>query len=132
MGKINPQKFTTEDFPDQNKWIGKLFAKLNQFTGEIVLSFANGLTVEDNLNQEIKDVKYVNSASNFPLKFKTKWATYPKGLVTISLFNNTLSEYSTAQPWPVWSYADGQVALSEISGLTSGHTYTIRFLVIYK
>jgi hypothetical protein len=131
MGKLNPQKFTTEEFQDQSKWIGKLFANLNQFTGEVVQSFANGLTVTDNLYQEIKEIKYVNSAGNFPLKFKTKWSVYPKGLSVLSLYNNTLSGYSVAAPWVVWSYADGQVIIDDISGLTSGNTYTIRFLVIY-
>lgn len=132
MAKINPQKFTTEDFPDQNKWIGKLFAKLNQFTGEIVLAFANGLTVEDNFQQEIKEIKYLNSATNFPLKFKTKFALFPKGVSPIYLYNVTLASYSSAQPWVVWTYADGQVVINDIMGLTSGHTYQIRLHVIYK
>lgn len=131
MTKINPQKFTTEEFQDQASWIGKLFSGLNGFTGSVVTAFSNGFTVEDNLYQEIREIKYVNSSGNFPLKFKTKFSVHPKGLVPIYLLNNTLGSYSTAAPWVVWSYADGQVSISDISGLTASSTYTIRLLVLY-
>lgn len=132
MALLNPQKFTTEDFQDQVSWIGKLFSPLNQFVGDVVLAFSNGLTIKDNLAQEIRDVKYVNTASNFPLKFKAKWSKYPKGILPIYLFNNTTSTYSTAQPWVVWSYQDGQIIITDISGLVASSTYTIRLLVIYE
>ncbi len=132
MAKINPSKFTTEEFQDQAKWIGKLFSALNQFTGDVVTAFSNGFTVQDNLYQEIKEIKWLNSAQNFPLKFKTKFLIHPKGLHPIYLLNNTTGAYSTLQPWVVWSYADGQVVISDISGLTAASTYTIRIHVIYE
>jgi len=129
--KINPSKFTTEDFQDQASWIGKLFQSLNKFTGDVVTAFGNQLTIEDNLYQEIKEIKWVNSAQNFPLKFKTKYSVHPKGLNPIYLLNNTTGNYSTQIPWIVWSYSDGQVVISNVSGLTAASTYTIRLLVIY-
>ena len=132
MATINPQKFTVEDFKGQQSWIGKLFSPLNQFTGDVVRAFSNGFTVEDNLYQEIKEIKWTSSAQNFPLKFKTKFAVYPKGLFPIYLHNNTLGAYSLAAPWVVWTYADGQVVITDISGLTIASTYTIRLLVIYE
>lgn len=131
MGQISPQKFTTEDFTDQQSWIGKLFSPLNSFIGEIVTNFTNGITVEDNLFQEIKEIKYVNTATNFPLKFTTKFKQHPRGVFPIYLLNNTLGSYSLLQPWVVWSYSDGQVIISDIDGLTASSTYTIRLLVIY-
>lgn len=131
MSKITPQRFTTEEFPEQEDWIGKLFSPLNQFTGDVIRAFANKVTIEDNLYEEIKEIKYVNSANNFPLKFVTKFKTQPKGLHPIYLLNNTLGSYSTAAPWVVWSYQDGQVVISEISGLSANSTYTIRLRVCY-
>lgn len=131
MSKISPQRFSTEEFTDQQGWIDKLFSPLNQFTGDVVRAFSNGFNVEDNLFQEIKEIKWVNSATNFPLKFRTKFASQPKGLMPIYLLNNTLGAYSIAQPWVVWSYQDSTVTISDISGLTSSSTYTIRLLVIY-
>jgi len=131
MSKINPQRFSTEEFPDQNDWIGKLFSPLNQFTGDVVRAFANSLTVEDNLYQEIREIKWVNSATNFPLKFRTKFNLSPRGLTPIYLLNNTTGAYSTAAPWVVWSYQNNEVTISNISGLTAASTYTIRLWVTY-
>ncbi len=131
MSKINPQSFSTEEFPEQQDWITKLFQPLNQFTGEVVRAFSNSFNIEDNLFQEIKEIKYVNSSSNFPLKFRTKFNSSPKGLSVIYLLNNTLGTYSLLQPWVVWSYQNNEVSISAISGLTASSTYTIRLLVYY-
>ena len=131
MSKLNPQRFSTEEFPEQENWISKLFQPLNQFTGEVVRAFSNSLNIEDNLYQEIKEIKYVNSATNFPLKFRTKYNVSPRGLSVIYLLNNTTGSYSTQQPWLVWSYKSGDVSIGDISGLTASSTYTIRLLVYY-
>ena len=131
MAKVNPQKFTNEDFQDQKDWIGKLFSPLNQFLGDVVRAFNNGFTIEDNLYQEIREIKFKNSTNNFPYKFKTKFNAIPKGLVSIYLFNNTTGTYSTQTPLVVWSYAEQEVSISTISGLTADVNYTIRVWIIY-
>lgn len=130
--KINPQRFTTEEFQDQASWIGKLFQGLNKFTGDVVTAFGNSLSVEDNLHQEIREIKWVNKAQNFPLKFKTKFSVHPKGLAAIYLLNNTTGNPSDEKPGLAWSYNDGQVTITSMSGLTADTTYTIRLLVIYS
>lgn len=132
MSKINPTKFLVEDFQDNKGFAEKLFGPLNQFINDVFLSYRNALTIEDNLYQEIKEIKYKNDTNNFPLRFQTKFQVQPKGLLVMYLYNNTLGSYSTAQPWVVWRYSDGQVIISDISGLTASSTYTIRFLVIYN
>lgn len=131
MSKLSPSRFTVEEFPEQKSWISKLFSSLNAFTGDVVRAFQNSLSIEDNLFQEIKEIKYTNSATNFPLKFKTKFNSAPIGITVIYLLNRTTGAYSTAQPWVVWSYQDGSVTISDISGLTASSDYTIKLLVIY-
>jgi hypothetical protein len=131
MSKLNPQRFSTEEFPEQQDWISKLFQPLNQFTDEVVRAFSNSFNIEDNLFQEIKEIKYVNSASNFPLKFRTKFNSSPKGLSVIYLFNNTTGSYSALQPWVVWSFKNNEIEITSISGLTAASTYTIRLLAFY-
>lgn len=131
MSKVTPQRFSVEEFPDQASWIAKLFSPLNQFTGEVIRGLSNSLTIEDNLFQEIKEIKFVNAANNYPLKFRSKFKTPPMGLSPIYLLNNTTGEYSLFSPWIVWSYQNGEVSISDISGLTASSTYTIRILVIY-
>lgn len=131
MGKIQPQKFTVESFKDQSDWIGPLLSNLNSFISDVVQNFSNQMTVSENLFQEIKEITWINSATNFPIKFKTKFAASPKGLSVIYLFNETDQVYSTAAPWLEWRYANGEIIISNISGLTASDKYTIRLLVIY-
>jgi hypothetical protein len=131
LSKLIPAKLTLEDFPEQRSWIGPLFSILNSFTGDLVRAFSNQLTVGDNLFQEIKEVKFVNQSGDFPLKFKTKFIANPQGLTPIYLFDNTVNAYSPLTPQVVWSYADGTISISNISGLTANTTYTIRLLLIY-
>lgn len=128
--RLNPQKFSTEEFQEQASWIGKLFSSLNSFIGEVVTGFSNGLTVQDNLYQEIKEISWVNTSTDFPLKFRTKFAIHPRGLFPIYLLDKTTGAYSPLAPWISWSYSDGQVIIDSISGLDP-HNYTIRVLVIY-
>lgn len=129
--KLSPAKLTLEDFKEQREWIGKLFSVLNAFTGDVVRAFSNQITVEDNLYQEIKEIKFKNTTNDYPLKFRTKFVSSPKGLAAIYLYDETLGAYSTETPQVVWSYSDGQVSISNISGLTASTTYSIRLLVIY-
>lgn len=131
MSKITPVKLTLEDFPEQRKWIAPLFSILNSIFGELVRGFNNGVTVEDNLFQEIKEIKWTNSTSEYPVKFRTKFAVAPKGLVPIYLYNNTSGAYSALSPWIVWSYVDGTILISSVVGLTSDSQYTMRIQVIY-
>lgn len=131
MSKISPSRFSVEEFTEQKDWIGKLFTILNTFTGDVVRGFSNSITIEDNLFQEIKDIKYVNSSNNFPLKFRTKFNSSPKGLMPIYLLNNSTGNYSSDQPWVVWSYQNNEVTIPEVKGLIADNTYTIRLLVIY-
>lgn len=131
MSKINPQQFTLEGFPEQRGWIGKLLSPLNQLTGDIVRAFKNQLSIEDNLYQEIKEIKWVNNSGEFPIRFTPKFKASPKMILTGYIYNNTDSVYSSSAPHVVWSYNGEQVLISNISGLTSGKTYTIRLLAIY-
>lgn len=130
MAKLSPKKLTLEDFKNQSEWIGKLLQPINSHLEDIQSAVSNNLTIEDNLFQEIKEIKFVNETSNLPLKFQTKFNRLPKGLycmLCIASDGTTSSE----QPWPTWGYANGQIQISALTGLTSGKTYTMRFHIIY-
>ncbi len=129
MAKLNSRKFTLEDFKDQS-WIGALLSPLNNFIQEVYSGFQNNLTVTDNLYQEIKTIKFVNDSSNFPLKFETKFNRQPVA-VQIIYAVATNGTTASAQPWPTWSFADGSLTISALTGLTAGLTYNIKIFVIY-
>jgi len=131
MGKLTPQRFTVESFQDQAEWIGPLLSSLNSFMNDLVINFNNGLTISDNLAQEIKEISWKNDSNNLPLRFTTKFNKYPQGISVIYLYNTTDGVYSTQAPWLEWSFANNQIVISNITGLTASKNYTIRLLVIY-
>jgi hypothetical protein len=130
--KITGSKLTVESFPEQNSWVGKLLSPLNQFIGEVVLGFNNGLSIDDNLFQELKEVKFVNSSGNFPIKFALKFSQLPKAVQIVYCYNETDGTTQAITTLPVWSYSNGQISISSITGTTSGKSYIIRVHVIYS
>lgn len=132
MGKLAPQRLTVESFQDQADWIGPLLSSINTLSNDLVINFNNGISISDNLSQEIKEITWKNDANNFPLRFNTKFNKNPQGLYVIYLFNTTDGVYSTQAPWLEWTYSNNQIVISAITGLTASKNYTMRLLVIYS
>lgn len=130
MSKISNRKLTLEDFKDQQSWIGKLLQTMNNFFGDVFQAMNNGISIEDNLYQEIKELKFLNDSTTFPLEFKTKFNVYPKGLSVISCRDTSNADLA-ASPFINWSFNNGVVRISSITGLTSNKTYTMNIHVIY-
>lgn len=128
--KLNPRKFSLEDFSEPPDWLGSLLQPLNQFIQESVQGTTNNLTISDNLFQEIKEIKFVNDSGNFPLSFRNKFNKMPIGLSVIYCQATDGSQCSNT-PWVQWSYSDQKTTISAISNLTSSLTYTIRLHIIY-
>lgn len=132
MGVIKPIKFNVESFQEQASWIGGFFSTLNQFINDTVIATSNNLTVSDNLFQEIKEIKFKNTANNFPLKFKTKFNVFPQGVHLIYLYDNTTNDAAipSVTPYIQWTFNNNDLIIKSISGLNSNSTYTLRVLVI--
>lgn len=128
--RLTNRKFQQEDFKDQT-WIGRLLSPLNTFISEVYNGFQNNLTITDNLYQEIKTLTFVNETSNFPLIFKTKFNKYPEGLSLIYCQDST-GGYPSVQPLVQWSFNNGLLSISSISGLTVSSKYTFKFHIIYE
>lgn len=131
MSKLTPKKLTIEDFPSQQSWITPLLQSLNDFFQQVYQGWNNGLTIEDNLYQEIRETKIVVDGNSFPIKLKSKFAVYPKSVMVIYCQDTTGSGPTTA-PWVSWSYNNNQIEISSITGLTSGKTYNLKLHIIYK
>lgn len=128
--KLTPQKFTIEGFQDQSSWIGKLFSPLNNFIAQVYQGFSNNLSIADNLFMEIKSVTFTNETSNFPFSFTTKFNKYPEMVLVDSCIDST-GAYSSVQPLVKWSYANGEMSISSVSGLTASMKYVLKLLIIY-
>lgn len=129
--KLTPQKFTLESFGTQSSWIGPLLSGLNSFLNDVVIGFTNQITVSENLYQEIKEIKFKNTTSSFPLRFRTKFNVNPQGMYMIFIYDNTTSSPAALNPAFEWYFSNGEIIIDSISGLTASSTYTIRLLVIF-
>lgn len=132
MAQLKPQKFLIEAFREQASWIGALLQPLNLMFDDLRIAFNNQITISENLYQEIKEIKFKNETNSFPLRFRSKFNTFPKGVILIYAFNNDLAQPVGLNPALNWSFNNNQeVVINSISGLTTSQTYTIRLLVIY-
>lgn len=130
MSKVTPRKLTIEDFKDQQAWIGKLLSPLNDFIQQTIGAFSNGLTVEDNLFREIRELKFVVDAGAYPQRFRPKFKGYPKGINLIDCRDSNGADLTTT-PFVNWRLNNDLLEVTSVVGLTSGHTYILRLEVIY-
>lgn len=128
--KLSPRRFSVEEFPEQQSWIGSLLAPLNQAIQELFAGLNNNITISDNLYQEVKELRFTTDATTYPIKFKTKFNKLPVG-IQVLYCNDTLGATTSNAPWLTWTFADGQLTITNITNLTASRTYTMRILVIY-
>jgi formylmethanofuran dehydrogenase subunit B len=130
MAQLSTTKLSIESFKDQ-PWIGPLLSMLNGQTSELLAAFKNGLTINENLSQELKELNFTNDSVAFPLRFSLKFNTVPKAVQIVYCLNKTDNVTEAITTLPVWTYANGSVVLSSITGLTSGKNYLLRVHIIY-
>ena len=130
MSKLSPKKISVEDFDQDQSWISKVVSPLNEFIQQVLSGWNNGITVEDNLFREIKELKFINSTTAYPIKFKPKFTSQPKGMNVI-YFKNSNGVDMTVVPCVNWRSNNSLIELTSIGGLTTDHTYTIRLEIIY-
>ena len=128
--KLSSRRFTIEEFPEQQSWIGNLLSPLNQVIQELFSGLNNNITVEDNLYQESKLLSFKLDAGTYPIKFKTKFNKQPIG-VQVIYCKDSLGGTASDTPWLSWSFSDGTMTITNITNLTISSNYTIRILIIY-
>lgn len=128
--KLSSKRFLAEDFKDSPELLPLLTA-LNTTLQELQLLNINKVNIEDNLNQEILELKFLNDSVAFPMRVKTKFATTPKGLSCIYC-QATDGTTASNTPWFTWSFANQLLTISSMTNLTSNKTYNIRLHIIYS
>ncbi len=121
------RNFVKEDFPEA-PWMEKLLRPLNTLLGQVRAGLANGLTLGENLNAEVKTVDVQGVAS---VKFKTRVKS-AAGVVLLRAV-----ELSGRDQLPVsgvggvnWAQSAETVTISSVTGLATGHTYRLTVAVL--
>lgn len=123
--------FDIAQFEDQADWIEKLFFPLNQVLKSITGAFANQVTFRDNLKAQVKQIEIKVPgvlADAFPVKYRSVDFN-GRDITPIGLQLWKVEEIAdspqiiTAALWPDWSFAEGQVSINNIAGLSLNTRY---------
>jgi hypothetical protein len=118
------RRFVQEDYPSQNKWIGRLFDPLNQFIDTVFTALNKGLTFRENMRCVVKTLEFVEGTGVYPLKFN--WdlkGTGPTGLIIARVvYNNTAPTETVGADW---EFDGTSVSIKSFFGLTASEQYKI-------
>jgi hypothetical protein len=135
MAKLNVTKrIVTEDFQkDDQALVSKLAFTLNSFFEQTANALNKNLTIEDNLNMEVKSVTITVDASGIPTTaaaFQTALKTKVRGATVIAARNQTsATTYPTSAPFLTFEQNDGIITIQHIAGLQASNSYSLTILL---
>ena len=120
-------RFQTEDFgKDQRKWIGKLLQPLNSFMQSVVSALDKNLTVNQNLQGEIKSITVRGGTTT---SFKYTPTQRPQVVMIGRIIDRTGSIISLPVSCVDWSDdGAGNITVQALPNLISGQDYTVTFM----
>ena len=127
--KLPPFKnLRKEDYKDAPTWMASVFYIINNFFTSVSQGLHNGLTIRDNLDQQIfeYDFTYV---SNFTVDITTTINHRPDGVLCLFCYNQT-TRTAVLQPQLACSLINNGIRIEQLSGLTINNQYTIRLLIV--
>lgn len=119
---------------DAPKWVDKLIYQINLMTDFLKTAYAKGITIQDNLINPIKTLT-ITSTGTPATDTISFLVTLPSGyqpqgvqiINCIDLSGTTVGNAVWAEMLP--GLQNGNVVVRAIYGLTSGHKYSVTFLV---
>lgn len=120
--QITQKKILIENLPnDVKKWIPEITEPLNRFMEEVALALNNQITINDNMDAEIK---MVVADGQYPIKFKLARKSKPKAAIIgqcreISESHTTITE-ALYLDWEIT--ADGMFQINNIADLNASAT----------
>ena len=122
-------RFQTEDFQkDQRKWIGKLLQPLNSFMQSVVSGLDRNLTVNQNMQGEIKSL---NVRGGGEVKFKYSATQRPAVVLVGRVIDKTGVVLALPTSCADWQEdGAGNITIRSVPNLVSGQDYTITFLIL--
>jgi hypothetical protein len=129
------RRLVVEDFPDQKDWIGKLLLPLNEFMESVNQALDKNLALEENVSAQIKELSFQTRSTvsaTFPLYFKLTLTRKPIGVLVVRAIEDDAAPATlTTAVWAYWELTqDGQIKISNLSGLSASQKYKVTFVVI--
>jgi hypothetical protein len=137
MGRIpNLKRIVLEEFPaEHRKWLVSLIDPLNDFFKIMYQNFNRGITFEDNIQSQIKEISFYKTATvpskSTPIQFKNTMPVKPIGVIVLKVQEDMSDPGVLSNAVSIdWTYSNNDIQIRNISGLTNGTSYKIKVLVI--
>jgi len=120
--------------PDAPKWVDRIIYQLNLMTDFLKTAFAKNISIQDNLINPTKSIQLTSTGSpatdTISFEVSLPAGYQPKGVQILNCIDLSGAIVGNA----VWAemlpgLQNGNVVVRAIYGLTSGHQYSITFLV---
>lgn len=100
---------------------------LDAFMRDVATALNGGLLVRENTACEIKEIAYTQGET---LSVKTKYGIHPLEVRCLRARRSDIEGASVSGAAVTWSYANGFVTISSISGLTASAAYKVTLAVV--
>ena len=129
------KRLIKEDVEEQYRpLVEKIGFSVNNFAEEVIKALSNNLSIEDNFNQNKKDITVQVDSSGIPTtttQLKTGLSTICAGITVIKADNITAPRtYPTGYPFINYTENQGVITINHITGLQSGYKYQLK-VVLY-
>ena len=127
------QRFQKQNYPGSPDWFTRFMSDVNLFTETIWNILNKNVTVSDNIDAYIYTFSLLagasasnNTATFTPTISHTPQAVFVGNCVDAAAYSSPLS----SAVYCSWTYNGSQIQIQSITGLTSGHTYSITLVVL--
>jgi hypothetical protein len=127
------QRFQKQNYPGSPDWFTRFISDVNSFT-EIIWNILNkNVTPSDNMDAQVYQTTLLAgaAASNNTLSFQSTLKHTPQAVIIGAVTDQAAySGAFSSAVFPTWSFSGTTVSIVGITGLTSGHTYSITFVIL--
>jgi len=117
------KRLLDSDLPGSPDWMKTALVTLNKFMQDTYSVLKKGITFQDNIRADIKELNLRAPVSEFKVPSTIQ---VPIGVLLLGVTGKLI----TSEPVLQWSPTQGGVLIDSISGLTSGNEYKVRILII--
>lgn len=135
MAKLQSfKRIIVEDFDAKDRaMVGKLAYAINIFAEDVLNSFNNNISIEDNLNITKKDFTVIVDGSGNVIgnaSLKTGLSHSCQGITVIKATNLTVpANIPTGTPFITFSENSGLITISNVTNLTATNQYKLKLVL---
>ncbi len=126
------QRFQKQNYPGSPDWFTRFLSDLNQFTETVWNILNNNITPPDNMDAQVYTTSVLAKATVAANAFSFQSTINHSPLAVMVGAVNDQAAYKSPLNSAVgiqWTYSGGTISVTGVSGLTTGHTYSITLLI---